>query len=151
MKKIFLSFFMCVLFTSSALAALSDSDFIELCKKGSIQEIIEAIENGANVNAKNKDEFTPLMMAAIFNPDPEVYLTLIKAGADKEVKNKLGYSANDYAFKNERIFNYAVIKAIPEAKRKTELIVNFFELCEKGSLKEINEAKIGRASCRERV
>ena len=86
MRKIFLSLLICVLFANPALAAMSDADFFELVRSGTLQEIQEAIRNGANVNARVQVGFTPLMIAASFNPDPEVIITLIDAGADVNAK-----------------------------------------------------------------
>ncbi len=34
---------------------MSDSDFIKLCASGSAQQVADAIKNGANVNAKSKE------------------------------------------------------------------------------------------------
>jgi ankyrin repeat protein len=67
--------------TDSILGAMSDSDFIELCKGGSLRRINETIEAGANVNAVDENGMTPLMFAAGANSDPEVAKALIDAGA----------------------------------------------------------------------
>jgi ankyrin repeat protein len=75
--------------TSGASHTMNDSHFIELCKTGSLQQINDAIANGANVNAKDK-ECTPLMAAAGDNTDPRVAKALIKAGADVNVENESG-------------------------------------------------------------
>jgi len=74
----------------SALAAISDSDFLDLCETGNLQQIEEAINDGANINARNEDQETPLMWAAWGNPDPEVIAFLVKAGADIKAKDKEG-------------------------------------------------------------
>lgn len=42
-------------------APMSDYDFVELCKSGDAAKVEEAIINGANVNAKDKDGYTGLM------------------------------------------------------------------------------------------
>ena len=85
MRKIFLSLLICVLFASPALAAMSDEDFIELSLRGTLQQIQEAIRNGANVNARERlgdSIITPLNRAAAGNLNPEVIRVLIEAGAD---------------------------------------------------------------------
>ena len=41
---------------------MSDKDFVNLCKSGNVAEIEEAINNGANVNAKDHN-ITALMLA----------------------------------------------------------------------------------------
>ena len=69
------------------LEEMSNSDFFELCEKGSLQQINDAIKNGASVNARNDNGFTPLTWAALNNPDPEVLTALIKEGADVDAAN----------------------------------------------------------------
>ncbi len=46
-------------------SAMSDEDFMELCKLGLAQVVEGAIENGANVNATNNSGWTALMFAAL--------------------------------------------------------------------------------------
>ena len=61
---------------------ISDSDFMELCEKGSLQQINNAIRNGANVNATDQYGLTPLMRAAWDNTNPEIIKILLKNGAN---------------------------------------------------------------------
>ena len=75
---------------------MNDSDFRELCKEGSLQQINEAIRNGANVNARNNDGFTPLMFAAVRNPNPEITKALIDGGAKVDARDAKGYTALMY-------------------------------------------------------
>lgn len=89
MKKIFLSLSVFTLFTYTAFAAMSDDDFIDLCRDGSLQEISIAIKNGANVTAWNEGGLSPLLMATAFNA-PNVVTALIEAGADVNSQNKRG-------------------------------------------------------------
>ena len=73
--------------------AMSDADFIELCQKGSLQQIKDAIKKGANVNAKDDAGRTVLMQVAyVENSNLEVITALIKAGADVNAKDKGGYT-----------------------------------------------------------
>ena len=69
---------------------IRDDNFIRLCMFSSLQEINEAIANGANVNAKSTDGVfrgnTPLMMTT----DPDVIEALINAGADVNTRNSFG-------------------------------------------------------------
>ncbi|GHS94676.1 hypothetical protein FACS1894139_08850 [Planctomycetales bacterium] len=60
--------------------------FSELVKTGSPAEITNAINAGANVNAKEKDGGTPLYRAAGNNKNPEVIDVLVKAGASANAK-----------------------------------------------------------------
>jgi ankyrin repeat protein len=65
-------------------------DFLELVKKGTPNQVQEAIEAGADLRAQDKDGWTPLMYAAKNNPNPEVITTLLKAGADSDAQDKNG-------------------------------------------------------------
>ena len=66
---------------------MSDEVFIELCETGSLQQIVDAIEDGANVHARDTRNRTPITTAARNNPNPAVITTLIKAGADVETED----------------------------------------------------------------
>ena len=66
--------------------------------------VIEAlIKAKADVNARNKDGVTPLMLAAGFNSNPAVIEALIKAKADVNARDKAGKTAFDYAEDNPKI------------------------------------------------
>jgi len=69
------------------ITVMNDHDFLILCGKGSLQQINDAIKNGANVNAKGNNEITPLMFAVMNNTNPEVFKALINAGADVNAKD----------------------------------------------------------------
>ena len=84
MKRVLWSFFICFLFSGSAFGAMSANDFVQLCRTGSLQQITDAISNGAPVNTYDEYGVTPLMSAAWSNSDPEVIKALINAGADVE-------------------------------------------------------------------
>ena len=85
------------------LPKISDEDFVELCKSGTVRKIKDAIRlRKANVNAKinrewNSNGYTALMCAAENNSNPEVIKTLITAGADVNAKDEEGYTALVYA------------------------------------------------------
>ena len=80
---------------------MNDSDFFALCQKDSLQQINEAIRNGANVNAKRQnDGATVLMFAAFKNTNPEVMAALIKAGANVNARNEEGMTALMFAANN---------------------------------------------------
>ena len=61
------------------------------------------IENGADVNAADKDGLTSLMLAAMVNPNPEALRILIENGANVAVRDKYGHIALDYANRNEKL------------------------------------------------
>ena len=79
--------------TASSWGAMSDEDFVELCKNGTVQEIRSELLKGANPNAKNDNGVTALMLAAGNNFNSEVLSLLLKAGADVNAKNQWGGTA----------------------------------------------------------
>lgn len=70
------------------LCALSDEDNI-------LDLISKAVLKGADVNAKNNDDITPLMIASKIG-DAEKIKKLIACGADTTLKDKTGKKAIDY-------------------------------------------------------
>ncbi|GHV40077.1 hypothetical protein FACS1894187_20640 [Synergistales bacterium] len=103
MKKIISAVFaLSVLFMSAGIggAAISTQEFADLCKKGTPDKVKAAINGGADVNAKNSDGWTALMVAAQNNPNPEVIATLLKNGADVNAKNSDGWTALMFAAQN---------------------------------------------------
>jgi ankyrin repeat protein len=71
---------------------MSDADFRELCEKGSAQQIVDAIKDGANVHARDEYRGTPLliMLMAWNNPNPEVITAFVNAGADVNAQSASG-------------------------------------------------------------
>ena len=96
-----------------ALAAISDSDFLELCESGALQQIEDAINDGANINARNEDQESPLMLAAWGNSDPKVITALVKAGAEINAKDKVGDAPLMFAAISNS--NPEIVKALVEA------------------------------------
>ena len=72
--------------------AISDEEFIELCRTVNVQEVEEAIMNGANVNAKDDNGKTVLMRAAM-KGYTETARILLKHGADVNAKDNMGWTA----------------------------------------------------------
>jgi hypothetical protein len=64
------------------------NDFFELCQKGTVKQVKKAIALGADVNATNADDVTPLMLAASSNT-PSVIRALIQAGAEINAEDSL--------------------------------------------------------------
>ena len=62
------------------------TDFNKLVSTGTPQSIQDAINQGADVNAKDNQGMTPLLWAAGNNPNPDVITTLLKAGADPKAR-----------------------------------------------------------------
>ena len=69
-------------------AAASEEDFFTLCGSGTPQKVEAAIKAGADVNETSEiGWWTPLMLAAEHNENPDVLSVLIQAGADVNAKN----------------------------------------------------------------
>ena len=67
--------------------AMSDKDFVNLCKSGNVAGIKEAINNGANINARYYN-ITPLMGITQCDVElTEIAELLIKKGADINAKD----------------------------------------------------------------
>ena len=64
---------------------MTDEAFIELCKEGSAAEVREAISNGADVNARNDEDKTPLRVACGWN-NVDVVKVLLENGANPNAK-----------------------------------------------------------------
>jgi len=112
-RSVFWSLLICMLLTGSANAAMRDSNFINLCKTGSLERITNAIEKGANVNATDRKGLTPLMSAAgRSKPDPEIITALIEASADVNARTTDGTTALMWAASDS---NLEVIKILIEA------------------------------------
>ena len=77
----------------SAAAAVSTEYFLGLCYSGTAQQVEEAIQAGADVNAKDQKGVTALMNAARWNSDLEVITVLAEAGADVNAKDQKGVTA----------------------------------------------------------
>lgn len=95
MKKIIaISVLLSLVLASSAFCAnkMSDKQFLKLCVQGPDRKVIEAVGNGANVNARDKDGFTPLMITAAKGRTGAVK-ALIEAGADVNATNNFGFTA----------------------------------------------------------
>jgi len=95
MKRMILVFF--VLGVSTVGPLWAQISFIDLCKTGTADDISQALKSGASVKTANKDGQTPLMMAAMVNPRPEVIVVLLKAGAKITDKDTGGATPLMYA------------------------------------------------------
>ena len=97
--------------------SMTDSDFVDLCAEGSLEQIVQAVKNGANVNARGSDnEMTPLMTAAWRSDEDstlEIIAVLIEAGADVNARNVDGMTP--LMWTAHRVFSPEVSKALIEA------------------------------------
>ena len=115
MKKMFLAALMMLCLATSACGAMSDAEFLDLCEKGSVQEIQTALLKGANPNAKDDNDSTALMYAAKNAESHEALFALTKAGADVNAKDKDGMTVLDYA---QQMKNDSAIKVLKAAGAK---------------------------------
>ncbi len=100
-----------VSFTMPLLAA----DFFVICGTGTPEEVQKAIDEGADVNARNKiyQGYTPLHYVISFNRNPEAIIPLLNAGADVNAKDNFGNTALLLALRYNKPLK--VIKALLEA------------------------------------
>ncbi|MDR0867386.1 MAG: ankyrin repeat domain-containing protein [Planctomycetota bacterium] len=117
--------------------AVSNKEFFEVVRSGSLADVQAAIVAGADVNAKfDTYDDTPLHSAAGKNPNPEIITALIKAGADVNAKDvqdgtplhdavlrnpaviaaliSAGANVNDKTFEDKTPLDYAVEKGNKE-------------------------------------
>jgi hypothetical protein len=78
-KRMVIAVAFAVLLAVSAYAQMTD--FEKLVITGTPQSIQAAIEKGVDVNTIDKQGWTPLLIAAANNPNPDVIAALLKAGA----------------------------------------------------------------------
>src|SRR4029079_2040883 len=74
------------------------------------------LENHAYIDAESPNGTTPLMMAAHYGTPAAVKL-LLDSGADPTLKNQLGLTALDFAFRGERKDAAALIAAAVRSAR----------------------------------
>jgi ankyrin repeat protein len=93
--------FMAVLFLTTLLLTQTaygevNSDLLEALKTGDMAMVEQLLEQGADVNAKDEDDVTPLMMAALMG-NTDAVQTLLAKGADMTPSDKFGWTALKYA------------------------------------------------------
>ena len=80
------------IYTGKQCTAISDNEFIKLCAEGNAEKIEEAINNGANIEAKDDNGNTALILAASEGYTQIVEL-LLQYGANINAKDNKGYTA----------------------------------------------------------
>lgn len=80
--------------------AMSDERFLRLCGKGTPEEIGAALNEGANVNARDKNGWTALMHAAYYNPHAGTIGLLLDAGCDVNAAANNGVTPLMRSFSN---------------------------------------------------
>ena len=77
--------------------AIDDKKFLSLCASGTLEEVVAALNEGANPNAKDIECITALMKAAHYNVDERVITALLEAGADIHARSIYRMTALDWA------------------------------------------------------
>lgn len=74
------------------------------------------LENHAYIDASSPNDSTPLMMAALYGTPSAVKL-LLEAGADPSIKNRLGMTAIDFAYRDKRVEAAEIIAAFVRGRQ----------------------------------
>ncbi len=96
----------CIIGTMFFSGAARAEDFWQIVRSGSPEEVRTAIEAGAEVEQKNDQGQTPLMIAARYNRNPRVVEILLDRGAIMEARDNKGRTPLYYAAafnSNERV------------------------------------------------
>ncbi len=75
------------------MVAAQATDLVSMAATGKAQEIRQALANGAKANDQDALGRTVLMLAAAWNPDPQVIELLVKAGASVNARGPRGWTA----------------------------------------------------------
>ena len=67
-------------------------ELLDTVGKVDSEKVNQLIHAGANVNARNKNGWTPLMIAAWKNPSPKILTALLSHGADVHAKSGDGWT-----------------------------------------------------------
>ena len=65
---------------------------------------------------RDNDGYTALMLAAAYTTNTEVFLALLRSGANGSIKNAFGYTAFDYAKKNSALLGSTAYWELNEAR-----------------------------------
>ena len=116
MKKV-ISIVSIMVMLSIGISVLAQESFFDICKTGTPAQVAKALKKGATVKA-NQYGVTPLMWAAQYNPNPEVFTVLLKNGALVDETDTTGTTPLMYAAMNN---NAAVIDALLKAGANAKL------------------------------
>ncbi len=93
-----------------------EGGFADYWKNITPEQIQTCLNDGANINVGNNYGRTPLHNAVRFNKNPEVIMTLLRAGADITLKDKDGSTAFDWAGYNEALKGTDAYQALKDAQ-----------------------------------
>jgi ankyrin repeat protein len=78
---------------------------------GSVKGAMYALQKGANINAKDDNGDTPLIISTLAG-NPEMVTYLLTMGADSSIKNRKGHDAEKIAKLNNYNNIYSIIETI---------------------------------------
>jgi uncharacterized protein len=82
----------------AALADAQTTQLLGIVQTGTPEDVQAALDNGSDVNGRTSAGVTPLMLAANANPNSQVIVILVKAGADIDAREPgIGATALLYA------------------------------------------------------
>jgi uncharacterized protein len=84
--------------------------------RGHLEVMNILLENHAYIDASSPNGSTPLMMAALYGTPSAVKL-LLEAGADPTIKNALGLTAIDFAYRDNRAESAEIIAAFVRGRQ----------------------------------
>ena len=110
---------LCIVLPVTAQGASSKNAFFQVCAKGTVADVRQALDAGAKIDAKDKKGITALMYAARDNVHPEVITILLDAAAEFNRKShwyKLGKKVdiNDANKEGKTALMFAVENNSPE-------------------------------------
>jgi uncharacterized protein len=83
---------LCVPFSEAVPSEKNNAGLFDAIRRADIREVKRSLKRGADVNDRNEQWDTPLMLAAVYAP-ADVMKVLLDRGADPEAKDKLGGTA----------------------------------------------------------
>lgn len=137
MKRSYLKRIFITLFLTINLFASAQTDIFEIVQNGSLEDLQKAINLGIDVNIKDSDNATPLMIA-VAGEHSEFIKPLLDAGADAEARDINGWTALTHAQRHSA--DEAIIQMLRNAAPKAAAQMDFFKLLEQGSLAEVKAA-----------
>ncbi len=85
-------------------------------RKGKLNALENALKLGADINAQDRDGWTPLIYTTVYRKQKAAQL-LVEKGADPKIKTKTGYGPFDFG--DEKI-NAVITEALKKMKRPEE-------------------------------
>lgn len=97
-------------------AQVFGQSLFDIVLTGTVNEVQQAIENGAEINARTIIDRTALMIAAEYQDNPEIISALVQAGAEINARDKDGLTALMIATSfNQTPGSSAIVRALLDA------------------------------------